>query len=262
MNYTQSLRGLNVLKWVAIVFAGLYVFIVVVAGANGAFAVHPAPRDVDGGIPLPALFAISAFVAAVVGSVLARSLSTENETHTPVVWTLPLSRVRYALTMIATDALTILAAFLITFALAIAFAATFRAVPLIEVTPDTTMQLLRFLIWPFAMYGLVLAITASTAKGGRALAGWTWVGCVIIGTLTALGLPRPWGTIFKALDTINPLAYASYTHGSGGDVVNVMGGPGQATFANLPLTTDISALCAIFAVGLIAGILQWRRVEV
>ena len=261
MNYTQTLRGANCVKWVAICCASLYVFIVIVTGAAGVFTHHVSRSSMDGGIPLPALFGIAGFVAALVASVLGRTLSIENEEHLPVVWTLPVSRAAYALSVVATDLLSVIATFLVILAFALALIATFRLLPVLEVTPDSGLQLLRFMAFPFAMYGLVWALTASAGKGGRGIVGATWVSCIFVGLFAAIDFPQPWSAIFSALDAINPLAYASYSHTSGGDTVNVMAGPVRSYFENLSVTTDICALALICAIGLAAGIWQWRRVE-
>ncbi len=264
MNYTQMLRGLNCLKWLAIVLGALYAFIVVVAASNNAFAfVHAHhPTTKHGFIPLPALLGVAGFVASGIASVLARSLSAENEAHLPVVWTLPRSRSRYAVSVFSTDCAFALAAFGITFAWLIAIIATFDVWNLVVVTPDAGAQLARYLAMPIAIYGLLVAVTAWAAKAGRALTGWTWLALFVVGALGAADVfPPPWHTIFVALNLINPLAYVSYHATMGSGSVSLIAGPDQTWFTALSLTTDVLALVAIGLAGLIAGTAEWNRVE-
>ena len=260
MYYTQFLRVTCGLKWLAIVQLGLMALIVLIAGANGAFShqIH-STRHTD--IPLPALFAIAAFFASGFAARYARTLSEENEAHLPVAWTKPVSRVRYALTTIGVDAIGILASFALTLGVIFLFLAIFGATPYVAVTPDTPMQLLRYLALPFAFYGLLTALTASFGKAGRGIIGWGLLFSFIMALFSNFDLPAPWKTIVTAINYVNPLSYSSYQHTSGNDTVNVMAGPHGSTFTTLALTFDFAALTVLCVAGLVAGIYLWRRVE-
>ena len=261
MYYTQLLRITSGLKWLAIVLVALYAFIVAISAANGAFhdGLHGTP-DKDG-VPLPVFFAIAGFVASFFASRYARTLSEENESHLPVVWTKPVSRVGYALGIIGVDALGIAAAFALTVAMLIVLFATFGAVRFIQISADTGPQLLRFLALPFAYYGLMTALTASFGKAGRGLIGWAWCASIALMIFNAVGLPKPWSQVFAALDVVNPLAYGAYSHTSSHETVNIASGPHASAFTTLALASDISALLLLAIGGLVAGVLLWRRVE-
>jgi hypothetical protein len=259
--YTQVLRIACGLKWLAIVLAALYVLIVSIAAANGAFthSLHGSPDNSD--IPLPALFGIAGFAAAIFASRYARTLSEENEAHLPIVWTKPVSRIRYALTVVGVDVAGIVAAFAMTLLVALAFIATFGATRFIDAPADSAMQLLRFLMLPLGYYGVMTALTASFGKTGRGLIGWAWCVSLVSLVLASSDFPRPWSAIIAAVNVVNPLAYASYSHTSGHDTTNIASGPHGTAFTSLALSLDASALLLLFAAGIAAGIAQWRRLE-
>ena len=262
MQYTQTLRVLNSLKWLAIVLAALYVFIVGVAAANGFVGHVPSVKDSDFSIPVPALFALAAFVACIVATRFGRTLSEENEDHLPVVWTRPSSRVRTVLSIVAVDALGILATFAIYLIVSAALIATFQVTKFVVTPSDTPLELLRYLAEPFAFYALLMALTASTGRAGRGLVGWFWVGAIFLGILAASPfIPKPWHAIFNIINFINPLAYGSYHTTAGHSTVNVMGGPAPTYVAGLTPGMDLIALLILFAVGLALALVQWRRLE-
>jgi hypothetical protein len=256
--YLTALRVRGTLKWLAIVLGALYALLVAVSAGQGVFSM-PVPPVHSGDCPLPALFAVASIIAAVCATILACSLCQANDGHLPVVWTLPASRTVYALTTFAMGAVGVLAAFAMTLLALFISIATFRILPAIGATSDTPLQLIRFLCFPFAMYGFATAITASIGKGGGAIAGWSWIAMVFSGVFAGLDLPQPWHAIFTAINLIDPMRYASYSTDASGGTVQVMTMPGVPV--SLELGVDIAALVAIAIAGYIAGIWQWRRVE-
>ena len=257
MYYTERLRITRSLICLAIVLAAIYALGFAIMAANGVLHVtHSLPSDA---IPLPALFATSGFVAAIFGSRLGRALSEENESHLPVAWTKPVSRLRYALTIIGVDALGILAAFTMTLGSIIAAMVLIGVARFIDVTPDSGLQLARFLAFPLAFYGLIIGGTASLKKTGRGVVWGVWVGSFIVAALAAADFPRPWGSVVAAIDLINPFHYASYSHTSGGDTINIIG---PATLLHpFAVSVDAAALATLCVAGLAAGLWQWQRLE-
>src|SRR5215472_9936902 len=146
MRYAQTLRVVNCLKWFVIVLAALYVFVVSVSAANGVFAQLHSIKSSDFDIPVPALFALAAFVACVIGSRFGRSLSEENEDHLPVAWTLPSSRTRTLLTIMSVDGLGILATIAIYLALSALLIVTFGVTKYVVLPADTPIELARYII--------------------------------------------------------------------------------------------------------------------
>jgi hypothetical protein len=257
MYYTQVLRVARSLKWLGICLGVIYGLCFLTLALNGVLGKQS--QGSSDLIPLPALFAIAAFFAAGIGSRFARSFSEENEAHLPVAWTKPVSRVRYALTEVAVDTVGILAAFALTLLSMVVAIGLVGALRSIEVTPDWGIQLLRFLALPFGFYGLIVAATASLGKSGRGAVWYIWLGAFVISGLSAFAFPKPWGPIFAALDLINPLHYAGYSHTVGQNTVNIMGPTSVANAVSVGV--DIVGLAALFAIGFAAGVWQWRRLE-
>lgn len=261
MQYTQTLRMVNGLKWFAIVFACMYAFVVVVAASNGIIG-HIPSHDKQFDIPLPALFALAALVAAFYGTRYARTLSEENEEHLPIVWTRPRSRVQSALTIIGVDALGILATFAMYLILTAAFITTFQVWPYVTVPGDAWVQSVRYILEPFAVYALFMALTASMGKTGRGLAFWYWLGMLAIGGFASASIiPDPWHAIFNYVNFINPLAYSSYHSQHGTETVNVMGGPSPTYVGGLSPAMDAAALAILFVSGISVAIARWRNLE-
>ena len=262
MRYVQTLRILNGLKWLAIVLGAIYVFIVVIAASTGVLGHISKADDPNFEIPLPALFAIAGFFSGVVISRYGRTLSEENDESLPVAWTRPMSRTQSVLAMVGVDALGVLAMFALYLILSAALIVTFQVSKYVVFPSDWVAQFVRFIIEPFAVYGLVMAITASAKSAGRTLLGWTWVAMIFLGVLAASPhIGNPWHAIFNVVNFINPLAYGSYSSTKGGETVHVIGGPGQSFIAGFTPAMDAAALAILFAVGLAAAILQWRRLE-
>ena len=262
MRYVQTLRVLNGLKWMAIVLGAIYAFVVVVAVSTGFFGHISNVHDPDFEIPLPALFAIAGFFSGAVISRYGRTLSEENDESLPVVWTRPMSRTQTVLAMVSVDALGVLAMFALVMLLAAAFIVTFHVTKYVVFPTDSAVQFVRFIVEPFAVYGLVMALTASAKSAGRSLLGWIWVAMVFLGVLAASPfIQNPWHTIFNVVNLINPLAYGSYSTTKGTETINVMGSPGPSFMASFTPTMDAVALACIFAVGVAAALVQWRRLE-
>jgi len=261
MRYTQTLRILNGLKWFSVVAVAFYAVVVGIAALTGFFGHVQHITDKNFNIPLPALFALASLVTCFFVTRFGRTLALENDEHLPLVWTRPSSRSRTALTVLGVDALGILAAFAIWMVLAFALVATFRVSQYVIVPGDAFVQLLRYLALPFAFYAVLMALTASV-EGGGAMCGWAWVGAIFLTVLAASPfIPNPWHAVFNFIDFINPLAYGSFHSQTGSDTINVIGGPTPTYVAGLTPAMDVVGLTILFAIGLAAGLIQWRRLE-
>ena len=261
MQYTQTLRMLNGLKVLAIVFGALYAFVVIIALSNGFFG-HIAHVDKNFEIPLPSLFAFAGFVTCIFCSSYGRTLSEENDGHLPVTWTRPMSRIQSALTVFKVDAIGMAAAFAMYLLLAAAFITTFQVWHYVTVPSDMLVQSLRFIAEPIAFYALLMALTASTGCSGRGLVGWFWVGAIFLSILAATPvIPNPWHEIFNIINFINPLAYGSYHYVAGATTVNVGGGPVLTYVSALTPAMRAASLLVLVAAGLTLALFQWRRLE-
>jgi len=265
MYYTEWLHVRHVLKWVAIVLAALCVIHGVLLLAYPEIRSLGADKQSDG-IPLPFFFALSGLICTWFACRFARALCDETDGHLPVAFTRPVSRTQYALGAMAMDSLGILAIFAMLVAAQFILTAQHNGLGLIIATPDSGIQLLRFLAMPFAYYGLLIGLSGWLGKGGRSVIGLSYAASYVLLLLAVIGFAPPWGTIFTILNTVNPLAYSGYSYHTTHNTVNIvagsnMGGPHLSFFPAIVPAADFAALAVLCIVGLAAGIAEWRRVE-
>ena len=263
MYYTEWLHVRHVLKWVAIVLAA---FCVIHGALLAAYPVLVPLGTESDGVPLPLTFALAGLVCTFFACRFARALSDENDGHLPIVFTRPVSRTQYALGAIAMDSFGIVAIFAMVVAMDLIVTAQHKALGLIIVTPDSGIQLLRFLALPFAYYGVLMGLTGWLGKGGRSVIGLSYAGSFVLLILAVIGIAQPWGMIFTFLDTFNPLAYGGYSYHTSHDTVNIVAGSNLAghsvsLFNAITPAGDFVALALLCVAGLVAGIAEWRRVE-
>ena len=258
MYYVETLRIIRGLKTLAIVIGIIFALSMITLWANHVIG-HPLKGGASSAIPLPAIFAGAALVAAIFAFAMGTGLSEENESHLPVAWTKPVSRVRYALTVLGVDALGIVAAFVLVTVVGLAVIVIIGAWRFLIVTPDSAMEALRFVALPLAYYGWIAACCSSLARRGRGISWAVWGGSWLIFVFAAIGFARPWNYIFNALNLLNPAQYGGYEYTSGNTTTHVGMATGQTI--SVAVGVDLAALSALFVAGVLAGVLQWRRLE-
>ena len=260
MYYKELLRVSRGLAIYAAIFAILAVIGIAVQSSGnfvietgpvpgGSVAVHHATPGTH--IPFAAILAIAAVTSAIFASIVGISLSTENDDHLEVAWTLPVSRLHYALLVMAIDVSAILLAFGVTFLASLAVISAHGLARNLFFESDTWLQLMRFLIYPLAWFGVAQALTASMRCKAGAYAGFAWAVAFILIALYEAPLNHTWHAIFTVVNYINPVRYASYAAGSGV----------SSQILDLNLAVAISGLSAIAVFGIALALLQWRRLE-
>ncbi|MDQ6780708.1 MAG: hypothetical protein M3Z37_06100 [Candidatus Eremiobacteraeota bacterium] len=209
---------------------------------------EPSPGDT----PLSLFFAVAGIVATLYAGWFGASLSAENSGHLEIAWTKPVSRNRYALLTMGVDLVGIFAAFVLGLAGMIAVIAQHGALSSVTVDPAAWANLVRFLLLPFAFFGLWQALTASLRCAGSSVVGYSTVATVILLGLGALGLPDVWGAIFHTLNYLNPMVYGTFTTSDGGGVIN-------HPFAAWQL--NLVGLAVIGSAGIAIALAQWRKLE-
>jgi hypothetical protein len=201
-------------------------------------------------LPLSLLFAIAGIVTTIFGGVLGTSLSCENTGHLALAWTKPASRNRYALTVMAVDAVAMLAAFGLTLVTTLAIVAFAAYASRLFVDGDALRNLARFLAIPFAWYALMQTLTASLRERGGLVAGLSWIVSLILLALGTAQFPPLWSHLITFANYFNPIAYAAYSTPQD-----------QAPYPFVPWEFDLVALFALTVLGVIAALAQWRRLE-
>jgi hypothetical protein len=251
MYYKELLSTRWALMWYAII---LTVAAIGTVAINLAVGVHPDAKTLAHKPVLPVeLFAgIGGVLATFLATILGSSLSSENEGHLDFVGTRPISRGRYAMQTLLVNATGIAIAELYGAFLAgiVALTLAQRAVTW-QAGPDTLTNIIRFLLFPLAWYGLCQLITAGLRDRGGLVAGLMWPINIALLVFAVVPLPAIWHTVFTVLNFLNPFWYSSYQ----------VADNGVATPSGLAVVIDVLALCAIALGGALVAMLRWRRVE-
>ncbi|MBV9103522.1 MAG: hypothetical protein JO060_08010 [Candidatus Eremiobacteraeota bacterium] len=157
-------------------------------------------------VPLSILFFMAGFLATIVATVLACSLSTERN-HTPLSWTKPASRVRFALAYLGVDTAGVAIAFIIALVVSLILIWSVGVASFIRVDRDAGLMLLMMAGIALAYHGVIRAASVGFAGRGGAIAGSSWGVAYLLIALANVPFPRPYHVTFVALNFLNPLAY-------------------------------------------------------
>ncbi|MDQ6780709.1 MAG: hypothetical protein M3Z37_06105 [Candidatus Eremiobacteraeota bacterium] len=254
MYYKELLRVRKGFTICVLILIGIAILFSVF-GSGGHIRVEGAAKPGDL-VPVAVIFAFASIAAAILGTIFGTGLSQENDGHLEIAWTMPASRTRYALTTMAIDLIAVFAVFLIASGLALGTAHVLHIDRYIAYPAGTWAQFLRFLIYPFAWYGLAQALTASVRSHGGAYAGFAWPAGFILFALYGAPLAPELHGLVRMLNLINPVAYATVSVGS--DSVGFINPALPATAVALIAS---GALLALGVAGSAAALFQWRRLE-
>jgi hypothetical protein len=269
MYYKEFLRVRNALLWFTVTLALITGFILIIAVTSkpdpegGALnVVTPVQQTQHGAAAAPAkaddipwvvLLGGAGLIAAIMATVLGSSLAREND-HLEVAWTKPRSRTRYATALMVVDAAGIIIAQLIAFAFIVTPILLLAKVSRIVGGPDDALNAIRFVLFPLAWYGLIVALSASVRGRAGMVQGLIWPVALGLAALSAAPLPGIWHRIFAAINFINPMSYITY-HDRGSDVQIVTG-------AGLPsVVLAVTVLALMVAASWFAAMFQWRRLQ-
>jgi hypothetical protein len=217
-------------------------------GAHKPQTMHEADN-----IPWVALLGGAGFIAAILATVLGSSLATENE-HLEIAWTRPRSRTRYATALMTVDAIGILIGQLLAFAIVAGLIVSLAKVTKLVSGTDDWLNVVRFLLFPLAWYGFIVALSASMRGRASLVQGLIWPIALGLAALAAAPLPDIWHRVFAAINMISPMAYLTYNdHGQGAQIVT------GAAMPNIALAVIVLAL--MIAVSWFAATFQWRRLQ-
>jgi hypothetical protein len=251
MYYMEFLSVRKTLYWLAALLAAA-VAIVSWAIASSAHGLGSHPLAV---VPLAALMAGATFVSSIVAMIFGCGLARQNDGHLPLVWTRPISRNGFALSITVVHLAGIAAAFVLSLAAALGVFAMFGALHAITMGGDVPVNAAvvgRMLLFPLAWYGLVLAITASTRGGAGFMAFGAWiVGSVLVGLDQSHLFSGASAIVINVIDHVNPLYYFSGHFDESGR--------NESMVTNIDVA--IVGLAAIAVAGYAAALAQWRRLE-
>jgi hypothetical protein len=201
---------------------------------------------------LGSLFLLTIPMGLIVASLLAGALAKENDGHLELAWTKPVSREKYALETMLTDAAGIVFSQLLTIGIML-LATLMFFVPQFGWPSGTVIHILMAIAGPISWYALITAASASLKRGPGAVVGLGWVLAIVIPAVAAAlqGLAQynaaaSWFyTIFHSLSYLDPIAYLTFN--------------GKPTF--LPAQSTALVLWALVIGYSALAVAQWRRVE-
>ena len=224
----------------------------VASGSSGSQAYRRVPAS----IPINVLFLIGMFGGLVIASMLGCALSRENDGHLELAWTKPVSRMRYALGIIAYDCVAIIVAVAVTTGVAVGIVNLFTIPTFTFAAAHALTEIGIAFVGPLAWYALFTVATASLRQIGGIVA-LIWIAGVFLPPLAGgLAVPgMPGGALHPlvaAIAALDPIAYLSQSN----DGLVVIGVPG-----GVESLWRLVALAVLFVVYLAGAVLQWRRLE-
>lgn len=208
------------------------------------------------------VFAFSVIVGLIMATILGAPLARENNDHLEVVFTKPISRVRYALEVIASDFAAIVGAFLMTVIAALACMALFQ-LPMLTISGMGFMLGLVAVLASFAWYAMYIGISSWMKRGRGAVLGLAWLAEIIIHTFVNIplgdsSLGQTVHALFFGLATLNPIAYVNPDlHGTDTSAPTIS----SLGMFHLSVESTALVLAALTIAYLAAGIIEWQRVE-
>lgn len=210
--------------------------------------------DVPVDVAIP--FGIALFVGLVVATILGGPLGRENANHLEIVWTKPVSRIRYAFAAMTADLTAILASQLLAVAVIFLCILLFTT-PHFYASGDSGVTILRTLLGPVAWYAMYVGLTSWLKRGRGAVLGLSWAAALILPGVTLIGAfpgSPPLAVIahyvFSFLNFFNPLRYAQMANGHGAALI----APSDPWYS-------VGILCLLIVGYTAAGLIEWQRVE-
>jgi ABC-type transport system involved in multi-copper enzyme maturation permease subunit len=193
-------------------------------------------------------------MVAVFSTVLATSLAHHLAGHLEIAWTKPIARERLILETMIVDAAAIAIAYFGTLLVMIGIVSLFAGkIPL----PVTSLGLRRTaseLLFIFAFYTVIQAVTSGQRRMAATVAGVAWPVLLFLIAAPSMGMPVPITRGIELLNYLNPLALLA-VNTNDGIATNML----RMQIWGLPALLDASALIAL---GLLVTIVRWRRIEV
>lgn len=263
MYYKEFLRVRHALLWYLIGLVATALFITIINLASGSHVsvmvgdVPKVPAKVEA-VPWVALFAGAGFLAAIMATIFGSTLSQEAD-HLALAWTKPRSRTEYATTVMLVDAAGIVTSQLLAFAfiLGVLLVLAHNDVRLVAGRNDL-FDLARFMLFPLAWYGLIVALSARLRNRAGVVQGLIWPASFVFAGFVVAPVPPVMHEIIVLVNYLNPIVYTSYVDVASGTHVNATPANGLMLASAGASTLALAAyvvLCWFVATA------QWRKLE-
>ena len=200
---------------------------------------------------IDSLAVIAGLAIAILGTVLATSLSSHVNGHLEIAWTKPIPRDRLVAQTFAVDIGALGVAYVISIAVLVAVNAIYGAH--LVYSFDRLGHVVAEFVFAVALYGLIQGVTSGMTRRSGMVAGLAWPILLLTSGGLAAPLPDMIHRLLVIINYLNPLALmASFTRQ--GATANALG----YAAGSLPALADATL---IFAIGLTLALVQWRRLE-
>ena len=197
---------------------------------------------------------VAAAMVAVFSTVLATSLAHHLAGHLEIAWTKPIARERLIFETMIVDAVTIAIAYLGTILVAIGLVSVFAGKISVAVTPIGLGRTASELLFIFAFYTVIQAVTSGQRRMAATVAGVAWPVLLFFIAAPSMGMPAPITRFIELLNYLNPLALLA-VRTNDGIATNML----RMQIWGVPALLDA---CALIALGLLVAIVRWKRIEV
>jgi hypothetical protein len=200
---------------------------------------------------IDSLAVIAGLAIAILGTVLATSLSNHVNGHLEIAWTKPIPRDRFVAQTFAIDIGALGVAYVISIAVLVAINAIYGAHLVYSL--DKLGHVLAEFVFVVALYGLIQGVTSGMTRRSGMVAGLAWPILILTSGGIAARLPDVIHRVLVLINYLNPVALitARTEHGT---ITNALG----IAAWSLPSLADAML---IFAIGLTFALVQWRRLE-
>lgn len=246
MWYIEYLRARRALTVYGLIVAAM-VALALIVRVN----VNPHPIPGLHQTPLILLSLIAGFAIAILGTVLATSLSSHVNGHLEIAWTTPIPRDRLVAQTFAIDIGALAIAYLATIVVLIAVNASYN-----QHLDYSLVQLghtAAEFLFPVALYALVQGSTSSVGRRAGSIAGLTWPVLLFMASIVRFPVPEFVHRIALVVNYFNPMTLLSIHFGPG-QTGNTLGG---SAFATGPILQGL----VVIAIGFTLALVQWRRLE-
>lgn len=224
-----------------------------ISDENVAGVGHVTTIERNTNISLDVLLMVASFLAAFMATVLGSALSKENE-HLELAWTKPVSRESYALAAVGTDVAGIVVSFVLAVCAMVAMMSLF-GIPHLVTSGQTIKIAAISLLFPLSWYAVLQGMTASLRRASLIL-GLSWPIAFALAAVAQLKWTLQ--PVLQFLDTFNPIAYFTRATAAAG---NEASNSGLTLLHGSSISANAVMLLVLAVIGVIAAVVQWRRLE-
>lgn len=210
--------------------------------------------DTNGSVPMMYFMLIADIMALIIATILAAPFAREIDGHLEIVFTKPVSRLRYALGVIVADVVGVLAAgalAVIACYLCELFFGSWR----VDFSGINARSILMGIVMPAAWYALLCAATTWLSRAYGAVLGFAWPVAIVVGALAAFSPETPIGLLVHdagwVLSRLDPLTYVKLLAGNQSDSV----------YSGADFAKRFGIEILLFVVYAALALVRWERVE-